>query len=214
MVVDNPRIDSLRGAQGFSMMEILITMIIIMLGLLGIVALQAKAVQAEMESYQRSQALIMLDDIVDRMNVNRTTVNGCFAFTTDTTNGTPFIGAAGAGHLGTPSCAASTSNYNTLADNAINQLDDLLKGTQESIDVAGETQTAGGIVDARACISYDSSTELGGASGTGLYTITLSWQAMSELIVPAANCGNGLYGTETRRRAVTTSLRFAVLRGS
>ena len=205
---------NLSAAKGFSMMEILITMIIIMVGLLGIVALQAKAVQAELESYQRSQALIMLDDIVDRMNVNRQTVRNCFAFTTDTTEGTPFIGAAGTDHLGTPSCAASTSNYNTLADNALTELDNLLKGTQEAIDVDGETQNAGGIVDARACISYDSSTELGGISGTGLYTVVLSWQAMSELIAPVASCGNGLYGTEARRRAVSTTLRFAVLRGS
>ena len=205
---------NLSAAKGFSMMEILVTMIIIMVGLLGIVALQAKAVQAELESYQRSQALIMLNDIVDRMNINRQTVLNCFAFTTDTDVGTPFIGAAGTGHLGAPSCAASTSNYNTLADNALTELDNLLKGTQEAIDVDGETQNAGGIVDARACISYDSSTELGGISGTGLYTVVLSWQAMSELIAPVASCGNGLYGTEARRRAVSTTLRFAVLRGS
>lgn len=194
------------------MMEVLITMIIILVGLLGIVALQAKATQAEQESYQRAQALIMLSDIVDRMNVNRSTLS-CFRFTTNTTNGTPFIGADGAGHLGTPSCSASTANYNNLANASITDLDNLLKGTRERLDIGGTTENAGSILGARACISYDASTELGSpaVAGTGLYTIVISWQAASELVVPPVNCGNGLYGAPAMRRAVSTTIRFADL---
>jgi type IV pilus assembly protein PilV len=198
--------------RGFSMMEVLITMIIILVGLLGIVALQAKATQAEQESYQRTQALIMLSDIVNRMNVNRATVS-CFAFTTNTTNGTPFIGAAGTGHLGTPSCSASTATYNTMANNSINELDNLLKGTAERLDIGGTTENAGSMLGARACISYDAATELGSPviPGTGLYTVIVSWQAMADMITPTLNCANGLYGAETKRRAVSTSLRLAEL---
>ncbi len=75
------------------MTEVLVTLIIVMVGLLGIAGLQAKAQVAELESYQRAQALIILSDIVDRMNVNREAV-ACFAITTDTTNGTPRYEAA------------------------------------------------------------------------------------------------------------------------
>ena len=39
-----------------------------------------RAQQAEVESYQRAQALVLLQDMVDRINANRKTA-GCYAFT-------------------------------------------------------------------------------------------------------------------------------------
>jgi len=198
------KFNSFRKNAGFSMIEVLITMIIILVGLLSIAALQARAQIAEMESYQRAQALILVSDIIDRININRQTLS-CFQFTTNTGNGTPFIGAAGTGHFGTPSCAASTTNYNDMADDAINELDALLQGAAETV---GGT-SVGAMIGARACVSYDNTTEVYGRSGTGLYTITVSWQAMTDLVAPPANCANGLYGDEKKRRAVSTTMRIA-----
>ncbi|MEX2525149.1 MAG: type IV pilus modification protein PilV [Gammaproteobacteria bacterium] len=193
---------------GFSMTEVLITLIIVMVGLLGIAGLQAKAQVAELESYQRAQALIVLSDIVDRMNINREATS-CFAVTTDTTNGTPYIGTDGGAHLGTPTCAASTTNYNNLAIAAINEIDNFLKGTSEAL-AGGES--AGAMIGARACISYDSTTELAGKPDTGLYTVIVTWQGMSDLIAPSnMDCAVGEYGNEAMRRAVSTTVRFAQL---
>ena len=56
---------------GFSMIEVLVTLVILMIGLLGLAGLQGKAMTTQMESYQRSQALILLKDMVDRINANR-----------------------------------------------------------------------------------------------------------------------------------------------
>jgi len=53
------------------MIEVLVTFVILVVGLLGLIGLQARSQQAELESYQRGQALILLQDIVDRMNANR-----------------------------------------------------------------------------------------------------------------------------------------------
>lgn len=199
---------------GFSLIEVLIALLISLLGLLGIAALQVKAQQAEMESYQRAQALILMADIVDRMNINRSTVS-CFVVTTNTSDGSPFIGTVGGGvgHFGTSACAASTAAYNAQADAAIAELDDLLQGAAESMDVDGVTVNTGAMIGARACISYDTTTELGGEPGTGLYTVVVSWQAMGDIDPPTANCGNGLYGSETKRRAVSTTFRIANLFG-
>jgi type IV pilus assembly protein PilV len=191
---------------GFSLLEVLITMLIILIGLFGIAALQGKAQIAELESYQRAQALILLSDIADRINANRGTAT-CFNITTDTTNGTPFIGASGTGHLGTPVCSASGAAYNSQTINTINNLDSFLQGTAESLGGS----SVGAMVGARACISYDASTELPGLPSTGLYTIAVSWQAMAELTTPTANCANGLYDTETKRRTVSTTIRIADL---
>lgn len=200
-------IHTARNNAGFSLIEVLITMIIILVGLLSIAALQAKAQIAEFESYQRAQGLILLSDIIDRVNLNRETLS-CFAITTNTTAGTPFIGAAGSGHMGTPACGASTTAYNNIANNAINALDDLLQGAAEC---EGGTCDVGAMIGARACISYDASTDLPGKPGTGLYTVVVTWQALAALTAPSYNCANGLYGNENMRRAVSTQIRIADL---
>src|SRR4051812_34767512 len=72
--------------KGFTMIEVLVSLFIVTLGLLGLAALQAKAQQAELESYQRAQALVLVQDMVDRINANRKTA-GCYAFTPLPDNG-------------------------------------------------------------------------------------------------------------------------------
>lgn len=187
------------------MMEILVTLFIIMIGLLGIIALQGKANIAELEVYQRSQALIIMSDIVDRINANRAAAK-CFAITTNTTNGTPYIGP-GTNSIGTPSCTASTANYNNRAVSAMVDINNFLKGTSEQ---AGGDVAA--IINGRACISYDASSELVGKSGTGIYTVIVTWQAMGDLPAPVGmDCAKNEYGSETKRRAVSTSFRIAKL---
>lgn len=52
---------------GFSMVEVLITMIILAVGLLGLAGLQARAVLTQKESYQRAQALSLANDMADRL---------------------------------------------------------------------------------------------------------------------------------------------------
>jgi type IV pilus assembly protein PilV len=192
---------------GFSLIEVLITMIIVLVGLLSIAALQAKAQIAEFESYQRAQGLIIMSDIIDRMNLNRETLS-CFQITTNTSTGTPYMGATGASHIAAPACGASTTEYNTMANNTITALDNLLKGAAETNP---DDNNVGAMLGARACISYDNTTELGGQPGTGLYTIVVTWQALAALAAPTVNCANGLYGNENMRRAVSTRIRFADL---
>lgn len=196
---------------GLSLMEVLVTMIIVLIGLLGIIALQGKAQIAELEAYQRSQALIIMSDIVDRINVNRATAT-CFEITTNTTVGTPYLGTvAGDGHFGTATCTASTTAYNTQAVTTLDELDDLLQGSAETLAGADIT-SVGAMTGARACISYDDTTELNSIAGTGLYTIIVTWQGMGSLVAPTGlKCAVGLYGDETKRRAVATSIRLANL---
>lgn len=193
---------------GFSMIEVLVTLLIIMIALLGIAALQSRAQIAELEALQRTQALIILSDIMDTMNANKSTIS-CFAFTSDTSSGTPYIGTTGTGHLGTPECTAGTAAYNTQTVNAINALRDELRGGAEQLG----GNKVGAMIGARACISYDDTSEFTGQPGTGLYTIIVTWQGMAELVAPAStmNCAVGQYGTDTKRRAVSATMRVADL---
>jgi type IV pilus assembly protein PilV len=53
------------------MLEVLVAIVISVVGILGMINLQARTYQAEAESYQRSQALVILDDIAARLSSNR-----------------------------------------------------------------------------------------------------------------------------------------------
>lgn len=187
---------------GFTLLEVLISILLTVIGLLGLAGMQAFAHQAELESYQRAQALILLNDIVDRINANRRSA-GCFAFTTDTTLGSPWIGDAtapgGGSALGTSNCPTGFENSFTKAavDGAVNELDSILKGAAET---KGGAQV-GAMIGARACVSLTAN----------VYTVVVSWQGMSEGFTPVVNCANNQYGSETRRRAVWTTLRIATL---
>lgn len=203
--------------RGVTMLEVLVTLVIVTVGLLGIAGLQAQAHVAELESYQRAQALVLLYDMVDRINNNRLGAP-CYAVTTDTANGTPYLGdSAGGGHFSTPTtaCAVSSPAINTLADNAINEWDDLLRGIAEKKGAAATE--VGAMIGARGCVSYDSSTEYIDATssaniaGTGMYTVAVSWQGMADTFASIATCAKGLYGTETKRRTVWVTMRLATL---
>ncbi|TMH30961.1 MAG: type IV pilus modification protein PilV, partial [Betaproteobacteria bacterium] len=58
-------------SRGFTLIEVLISMLIMAIGLLGLAGMQAVAQRAEVESYQRAQALVLVQDMVDRVNANR-----------------------------------------------------------------------------------------------------------------------------------------------
>ncbi|HEU0306553.1 MAG TPA: type IV pilus modification protein PilV [Lysobacter sp.] len=207
-----PRILSSRQS-GFSMMEVLVSLLIILLGLMGLAGLLTRMQQAEFESYQRAQALVLLHDMVERIGLHRVT-DLCFRLT-DSSTGTPYLGT---GSGGAPACAASTSNDNTQADNTLAEWHSLLQGAAETKGGLG----AGAMVGARGCISYDLSSELLAPDGTtvldgtGIYTVSVSWQGTTDTFAPTVNCANGLYGTpataDTRRRTVSTTFRLAHLK--
>ncbi len=76
---------------GFTMLEILVSIFIMTLGLLGLAGLQLRAQQGELESYQRAQALILANDMADRINANRRAAQ-CYNFA-DASTGSPFAAA-------------------------------------------------------------------------------------------------------------------------
>ena len=196
---------------GFSMIEVLVSLVIIVFGLLGLAGLQVRLQKSELESYQRAQALILLQDMVDRIRIYRITAT-CFRFTTDTTVGTPFLGV---GSGGAPACSAGTANDNAQATAAMSEWDSLLQGAAETKGGVG----AGAMLGARGCVSYNTATRLldpTGAPipGTGIYTVTISWAGTINTFAPTDNCGNdnALYGAPTLRRAVSTTFRLGSLK--
>jgi len=192
-----------RQDRGFTMIEVLISILIMTLGLLGLAGLQVRAQQAELESYQRAQALILAQDMVDRINANRKAA-GCYDFTTDTTDGAPF---AGSGAASAPVCGPhGTTETRARADLDLTEWHNTLNGAAEQL--AGNQ--VGAMIGARGCVSLDSSVT------PIVYRVSVAWQGMSKtksptLVDAALTCATDQYGDEAQRRVVSLTFPIACL---
>ena len=181
--------------QGFGLIELLVSLVVVGIALVGILQLYARAQTSELESYQRAQALVMLSDMASRLDANRVAAS-CYQIT-DPASGTPFVGVDNTTVF---SCAgAGSAASRAMADTDLAQWDGTLKGDQERLGGAN----VGGIVGARGCIWADAAGEV--------FTVSVAWQGRSPTTAPANPCGQGLYGQETLRRVVSTTVRLADL---
>ncbi len=57
--------------RGVTLIEVLVTVIVLAIGLLGIAGLQLNSLRFTYSAYQNSQATIMTNDVLDRMRANR-----------------------------------------------------------------------------------------------------------------------------------------------
>jgi type IV pilus assembly protein PilV len=55
-----------------TLVEVLVTLVVVSIGLLGVAALQLTSLKSNQESYVRSQAAMLAADILDRMRSNQT----------------------------------------------------------------------------------------------------------------------------------------------
>lgn len=193
--------------KGFTLIEVLVAITIVMVGLLGLAGMQARAQVAEFESYQRAQALVLLYDMMDRIQNNRNTAS-CFV----NGSGTYYGDTSAAPSL---ACSVSSPADNALAISSMTAWHNLLQGSSETKG----TSAVGAMVGARGCVTYNTNSEYINAStglnitGTGEYTIMVSWQGMVDTFTPIKTCGTtAQYGTDTKRRTVWATMRIATLK--
>lgn len=175
---------------GFSMIEVLITIVILMVGLLGLAGLQGRAMTAQMESYQRSQALILLKDMADRINANR--LNAAAYITGATPRGTDFNGSAALNCAGLVGSALDLCEWHNA-----------LLGAAE----AQGGVNVGAMIGARGCITQTTAPAAGVASQ---YLVAIAWQGFNSTAAPAIVCGKDLYGAnDALRRVVALPVNIA-----
>jgi len=186
---------SLARSAGFTMIEVLVTLVILLFGLLGLAGLTMQAQQGEVESYQRVQAMVLLQDMVGRISANRS-VAACYAITA-TNTGSPYYGT---GAAALTACSSGTINAYERANADMAAWSNLLTGSSETLSSA----SVGAMVGARGCVS---------SIGTNIYLVTVVWQGRNPSSAPNSGltCGTGLYGSETYRRAVSATVRVPTL---
>lgn len=64
-----------RSQRGFSLIEVVVTMFVLVVGLLGLVAMQLNVTQSNHESYIRSQAMVIAQSLADRIRLNSQYIN-------------------------------------------------------------------------------------------------------------------------------------------
>jgi type IV pilus assembly protein PilV len=193
-------------ARGFTLIEILVSLTLIAVGLLGLAQLILKGQQASFEAYQRQQAISLANDMLEKIKTNR-------ARAADYAAAAPVATPLGEGNrfndltTGTiTDCAeaAATCAPDVLAIYDVAYWDGLLQGSTETFN--GGANRAGGATNARGCIEVV--VPAVAPSTLATYRVTVAWQGREATVVPAtSDCGNGLYGTETRRRVVSFDVR-------
>ena len=181
---------------GFTLIEVLVTLVILLLGLLGLVGLQAKAQVAETESYQRTQALVLLRDMADRISANRT-VAAADSYLTGTLPTSSPVSSLGTGS--TQACPPASPAATVAID--LCSWDAALKGAAETIG----GNNVGAMLGARGCVTK---------IATNRFLVQVVWQGLATTAAPPASvtCGSGSYDTlDLTRRAVTTVVEIGTL---
>ncbi len=170
---------------GTSMIEVLVSIVIVVVGLLGLAGLQSHATLAEMESFQRAQGIMLLQDMVDRINANRL-------------NAASYVTATPLGTGTTPgSCASLTA---IVARDQCEWGQSLL-GAAETVG----TSKVGAMIDARGCVENIVPVM------PRQYRVSVVWQGLTSTRAPGSGCGSGLYGDERTRRALTAVVTVGCL---
>lgn len=179
--------------RGFTIIEVLITLLVFSVGLLGYASLQDRSQKAQLEVYQRVYALNLVDYMVDQIRANPA-AQGCYGL----------AGVeVGTGYSGSYSCSSyGTAETQAQVIDAVNSWSDLLKGSGEVVD----GKSVGGLLNARGCIDYDNINQT--------FSVSVVWQGLVETVAPdITSCGSSSYGGSSSklRRAVTYTLQTPTL---
>jgi type IV pilus assembly protein PilV len=178
------------AARGTSLIEVLMAIFVLTIGLLGLAGLQGKANTAELESYQRGQALILLQDMATRMENNTGDV---------TAYATGAAAPLGTGATDAAACASEASRA------AIDKCEwsKALKGASETL----ATVKQGAMINGRGCIEE--------VTAGREYTVSVVWQGLAKTSTPSTTaCGAGSYDSVETRRVITTTVRIPDLTAS
>lgn len=170
---------------GTSLIEVLITMVILAFGLLGLAGMQSKLHLTTVESYQRAQAIVLLNDLSERINANRALADSYVTTNLGTGDGEPEDCSAVVAGPARDKCEVSNA----------------LKGAAEKkADV-----NTGAMTDARGCVERLQPVDTVTCK-PGIYKVTVAWQGLHKTKEPGDSCASGMYGGDGYRRAISMTV--------
>lgn len=177
---------SCRQQAGVAMIEVLASLLVAAFGVVALAGLQSRAASVELEANQRAQALVLLQDMSERLSANRR-------------NAAAYVVSGGA-DLGVPD--TSGTDCSTLASDRALQDRCEWSARLRGAGVLLGTRNVGSMIGARGCIE---------SPQASVYVITVAWQGDRASAAPTSSCGQGAYGNESLRRSVSTLVQVADL---
>ena len=174
---------SITKNNGFTLVEVLIAFFVLAVGLLGAVGLQVKAKQASYDAVQRSSALALANDIIERIRANDTATivnNYTTTFTSDTALSNP------------ASCLSSVCSSAQMAAYDIEEW-------TKAVRIADST---GSLANATVCITPTVVSTSGGAPVDVTVEVIVSWEGREKLVQTADNAARSCGTADNKRRMV------------
>lgn len=168
--------------RGVGLLEVLITVFVLAVGLLGIAGLNVISKQSGYEATQRTLAAALADDLMGRMRTNSDGANKplqYYAPLTFTPSDKPQ----------TP-CTSCANAEQKRAETDLADWFEIVLGTTDKKTEGSTTVTTGGLVDPTVCL-----TGPGTPGDSGVYTVTVAWRGRGKLpdSGTANTCGEDTY---------------------
>jgi len=181
---------SQRPARGATMIEVLVALVVTLFGLFALLGINMRGYRAESESYQRSQALVLADDMAQRIRANRTNMTSYS------------IAAASAAGSGAPQDCTGAA---TQAARDMCEWGNLLRGTTET----NAGVNVGAMADARGCLL-----SLPAATAASAVNVVVIWRGVSPSATAAsAPCvPTGFSTADGLMRYTSTVVGFGALK--
>jgi type IV pilus assembly protein PilV len=171
------------GESGFTLIDVLISLFILAFGMLALARVMAQSSLSEVEASQRSQAMTLVQDLSERINLNRK-------------NAAAYVGDYSA--TWGPSGAADCSAMTTVLGTDRCEWQNLLAG---STTLDG-TSAIGAPIAARGCVI---------SPATNIYVIAVAWQGLVRTTGSDSACGANAFDREENRRVFSTVVQIATL---
>ena len=179
----NALMSKIKPSHGFTLIEVLVTLVITAIALLGFVGLQNRAQMAELEASNRVHANLLAQHMVGQIKANPTLGNVCASFS-----------------------SSSWTTSSTTTCPILSTWKSLIDGNNETIGAGTSSLKVGGITKGKGCITYVESSTPNGLTKPTMYKVEVAWQGVNKSADDgdADSCGYGGYGDDNGKHRLVS----------
>lgn len=182
---------SLKRQLGVGMIEVLVTIIITAIGLLGVAKMQSVALQYNHDSSQRSQAIFYIEDIISRMRAVGSA--NLSSYDTFSASGLSNNGVGGGQITSEPTPVCDSDNPCSVTQKINHDLWEWEQIIDGRLELKSGTPV-GGLLNAAGCIQVNNNS----------VTITIAWDAIDNAVKTTSSISCGADSSSRRQATVTT----------
>ena len=178
-----PNTPKINPVHGFTLIEVLVTLVITTIALLGFIGLQNRAQMAELEASNRVHANLLAQHMVGQIKANPTLGNVCASFS-----------------------SSSWTTSSTTTCPILSTWKSLIDGNNETIGAGTSSLKVGGITKGKGCITYAESSTPNGLIKPAMYKVEVAWQGVNKSADggDADSCGYGGYGDDNGKHRLVS----------